>query len=61
MLSACISEMQSKSREFLNDGLHEVSSSLQIKNQLSHEMWPKNKTASLGPNITVILFIRKII
>ena len=61
MLSACISDVQSKSRQFLNDGLHEVSSSLQIKNQLRDEMSPKNETASLGPNITVILFIRKII
>ena len=43
MLSVCILEnlMQSNFRQFLYDGLHEVFSSLQLKNQLCHKMPPK--------------------
>ena len=52
MPSAFISEMQSKSMQFRNDSIHEVLSSLQIKNRIFHKMSPKRITS---PTLTIIL------
>ena len=57
-LSACILENFNASkftRQFHNDGLDEVSSTLQFKKQLCDKMWPKMTNCFSSSNLTAVI------